>query len=348
MSMQLPDKLSSRWSLFFISLIGATFIVYQNIIIYSWDSYFFTKNYDQPYIIYFIFRYIYFFVFIWIILSLQLKKIVTPLLWKRFLFSFIISTIAFGIYVSITFISGYKSDFIGKILIFQFLVICILSAFTGHVLYLTGEKQKKELEIEQLKTENLESRYVALTNQINPHFFFNSLNGLSSLIRKKNEDNAIEYVNKLSDVFRYVLQSDKKSIVTLGEELECVAALFYMMEVRFANKLVFHIQVDDEHKNLRIPVLSLLPIIDNVVVHNIIDSEHKMEVFICLNEDMELTVSNPIYPKLTAPNTNGTGLKNLENRFMLLMNNKIKILNDGKTFMVCLPLIKNKNEGTDC
>lgn len=348
MSTQLPEKLSSRWSLFLISLIGATFIVYQNIINYNWDLYFFTKNYNQPYIVYFILRYIYFFVFIWIIISLQLKKIATPDLWKRFIYSFIISAIAFGVYVSISFLTGYRSDFIGKILIFQFLVICILSAFIGHLIILTNEKQKKELEIEQLKTENLESRYVALTNQINPHFFFNSLNGLSSLIRKKNEDNAIEYVNKLSDVFRYVLQSDKKSMVTLGEELECVAALFYMMEVRFATKLVFHIQVKEEHKNLRIPVLSLLPIIDNVVVHNIIDSEHKMEVFIYLNEDMELTVSNPIYPKLTAPNTNGTGLKNLENRFMLLMNQKIRILDDGKTFMVCLPLIKNKNEDTDC
>ncbi len=348
MSMQLPDKLSSRWSLFFISLIGATFIVYQNIIIYSWDSYFFTKNYDQPYIIYFILRYIFFFAFIWIIISLQLKKITTSDLWKRFVYSFIISLIAFAVYVSISILSGYKSDYVGKILIFQFLVIWILSAFIGHLVVLTNEKQKKELEIEQLKTENLQSRYVALTNQINPHFFFNSLNGLSSLIRKKNEENAIEYVNKLSDVFRYVLQSDKKNIVTLGEELECVAALFYMMEVRFANKLVFHIQVKEEHKNLRLPVLSLLPIIDNVVVHNVIDSEHKMEVFIYLNNDMELTILNPIYPKITAPNTNGTGLKNLENRFTLLMNSKIKVLNDGKSFMVCLPLIKNKNEDSDC
>lgn len=347
MSIELSGKLSSRWSLFFISLIGATFIVYQNIINYNWDTYFFTKNYNQPYIIYFIFRYIYFLLFIWIILNIQINKIVTSSLWKRFSYSFFISAIALGIYISITFLSGYKSDFIGKILIYQFLVICVLSAFTGHVLFLTGEKQKKELEIEQLKTENLQSRYVALTNQINPHFFFNSLNGLSSLIRKKNEEKSIEYVNKLSDVFRYVLQSDKKSIVTLGEELECVTALSYMMEVRFANKLVFNIDVKEEQRNLKIPVLSLLPLIDNIVVHNIIDSEHKMMVAIYLNDKMELSVSNPVYPKLDIPNTNGTGLKNLESRFLLLLNKQIRIKDDGERFTVYLPLIKDKDENTD-
>lgn len=114
-----------------------------------------------------------------------------------------------------------------------------------------------------------------------------------------------------------------------------------MMEVRFANKLVFQIKVKDEHKNLKIPVLSLLPLIDNIVVHNIIDSEHKMIVSIYLNDELELSVSNPIYPKLETPNTNGTGLKNLENRFILLLDKKIHTINDGKTFTVCLPLIRN-------
>jgi LytS/YehU family sensor histidine kinase len=212
----------------------------------------------------------------------------------------------------------------------------------GHVSYLNSEQIRKEQEIEQLKIEKLQSRYDALTNQINPHFFFNSLNGLTSLIRKKNEENALEYVNKMSDVFRYILQSDKKGLVKLGEELDFVTAFFYMMEIRFANKLVFNINVPCEKRDLKIPVLSLLPLIDNVVVHNIIDSEHKMEVNICLNDQMELSVSNPIYPKLSPPVTNGTGLKNLENRFSLLMDKQIRIVNDGIRYAVYLPLKQKK------
>ncbi len=192
--------------------------------------------------------------------------------------------------------------------------------------------------IEQLKIENLESRYAALTNQINPHFFFNSLNGLSSLVRKKKEENTIAYIDKLSDVFRYILQSEKKGLVTLREELEFMQAFRYMMEVRFANKLVINIGVEEDKMDLKVPVLTLLPLVDNVVVHNTIDSEHKMVVTIQLNEQFELMVSNPVFPKLTLPDTNGTGLKNLENRFSLLMNKKIRIENDGTTFCVFLPL----------
>ena len=128
--------------------------------------------------------------------------------------------------------------------------------------------------------------------------------------------------------------------MTLKEELEFVQAFRYMMEVRFANKLIFEIDVDMQKRDLKIPVLSLLPVIENVVVHNTIDSEHKMEVKIWLNDKMELVISNPVFPKLSPPDTTGTGLKNLESRFSLLMNKQIRIENDGKTFSAYLPLMQ--------
>jgi LytS/YehU family sensor histidine kinase len=159
-------------------------------------------------------------------------------------------------------------------------------------------------------------------------------------VRKKNDENTLTYVNKLSDVFRYILQSDKKGLVLLEEELEFVNAFRFMMEVRFANKLEFEISVDDSKKNLKIPVLSLLPLIDNVVVHNIIDSEHKMKISIRLNDQFELIVSNPVFMKPSTPETNGTGLKNLDNRFALLMDNHIRIESGLHEFRVILPLQK--------
>ena len=87
-----------------------------------------------------------------------------------------------------------------------------------------------------------------------------------------------------------------------------------------------------------IPVLSILPILDNVVVHNMIDSDHKMTIDIRSNDQDELVISNPIFPKLVPASTNGSGLKNLEDRFLLLMNKQIKIENNGTTFSVYLPL----------
>lgn len=333
------DKHTSSYKLFLISLLGALFITYPNIASLPWELGYMKPSKHSDHILFFIFRYVFFSGLIWFILAYNLRKLETFLFKKRLAHTFVISGIAYLVYVGISFLSGYKADCFTSHLLFQFLVTCIVGALAGHVTFLYSEKRRKEQEIEQLKIENLQSRYDALTNQINPHFFFNSLNGLTALIRKKNDDITLAYVNKLSDAFRYILQSEKKGLVTLKEELEFVQAFRYMMEIRFANKLLFNIDVDCEKMNLKIPVLSLLPLIDNVVVHNIIDSEHKMEITIWLNEQMNLVVSNPVFPKLTQPLTNGTGLKNLENRFLLLMNSHIKIENDGKVFRVFMPLI---------
>ena len=331
------EKFTRSYRLFFISLLGAVFITYTNIAYFAWEIGYLDKSEHTAHILFFIFRYVFFVILIWILLFYNFRKIHTAVFKTRLLKNLLISGIAYIIYVVLSSIS-YKADCFTGTLLFQFFVAWILCTLVGHVFLLYSVTRRKELEIEQLKSENLQSRYDALTNQINPHFFFNSLNGLTSLIRKKNDEVTLAYVNKLSDVFRYILQSGKKGLVTLGEELEFVEGFKYMMEVRFASKLVFTIDVPKERINLKIPVLSLLPLIDNVVVHNAIDSEHKMEVTIILNNQLELVVFNPVYPKLTSPITNGTGLKNLENRFMLLMNQKIRFENKGDVFHVYLPL----------
>jgi len=335
------EKYTNSYKLALISLIGAVFIIYPNLAYAKWELSLLDKSVQESYLVYFIFRYLFFSVLIWILIKYNLQKIKSLVFKKRLIHTLIITGAAYLIYVLASQLFSFRGDCFTGILLFQFFVVFIICAFVGHVSFLNSEQMRKEQEIEQLKTENLQSRYDALANQINPHFFFNSLTGLTTLIRKKNEENSLEYVNKMSDVFRYVLQSDKKGLVTLREELNFVKAFFYMMEIRFANKLVFNINVEDEKRDLKLPVLSLLPLIDNVVVHNMIDSEHKMEVNIDLNTRMELSVSNPLYPKLSPPETNGTGLRNLENRFLLLMNQHIRIINDGSRFTVYLPL---KNE----
>ena len=331
-------KKYSTLKLLLVSLISAVFIIYPNIACLRWDLSFLDGEARISHINFFIFRYVFFVGLMWALTLLNLRKIITLSMLRRLIYSFSVSAIAYLLYVGISISCCTRADCFGSILLFQFLVVCILCSFFGHVSSLYSIQRKKELEIEQLKIENLQSQCDALTNQINPHFFFNSLNGLTALIRKRNDENTLAYVNKLSDVFRYILQSNKKGIVSLDEELEFVQAFRYMMEVRFANKLVFTINVDKAQMHLKIPILSILPLIDNVVVHNAIDSEHKMEVHICLNEAAELVVTNPIHAKLTPSVTNNTGLKNLENRFALLMNKQIRIENDGKLFTVYLPL----------
>jgi len=328
----------SPYKLLLVSLISSVFFIYPNITMFSMEREYLGEEKQTVHLLYFIFRYLYFSAFIWILLRHNILKLKTNSVSRRWGHSFIITFVAYLVYVGFSITLSPKHEWLSSIMLFQFLIMFIYCTLLGHVIHLYSDQRQKEQEIEHLKLENLQSRYDALTQQINPHFFFNSLTGLTSLIRKKNEENTLAYVSKLSDVFRYILQSDKKVLVTLGEELEFVRAFSYMMEVRFANKLGYNIEVPAEKRDLKIPVLSLLPLLENVVVHNTIDSDHKMEVKIWLNEDTELVISCPVYPKLIPPDTNGTGLKNLESRFSLLMNKKIRVENDGNLFSVYLPL----------
>lgn len=328
----------TAFKILLISLVCAVLIIYPDITWLPWELSFIKETQRTHHILFFIFRYAFYTTFVFLLIKVNLQKIRTRSFKKRFWYNILISSVVYAIYGGVSLLIDVKVRHFGSLVLFQFFVICILCTFMGYILLLCKEQRKKEQEIEQLKVENLQSRYDALTNQINPHFFFNSLNGLTSLIRKKNDENTLTYVNKMSDVFRYILQSDKKGLVTLGEELEFVDAFRYMMEVRFATKLQYNIKADAGKLSYKIPVLSILPLLDNVVVHNMIDSDHKMVVSICLNERNELVVSNPIYPKLTSPVTNNTGLTNLENRFSLLMNKQIRIENNGTTFRVYLPL----------
>lgn len=328
----------SAFKLWLISLVSAVFIVYPDIACLPWELSFLDEAQRASHWTFFFIRYFFFVGLIWGLLIYNLNKIKNLCFQQRAWRTFAITAVAYGLFVVFMCLWHGKMCGFGSILLFQFFVVFIVCTFVGHVFMLYHVQRKKEQEIEQLKIENLQSRCDALANQINPHFFFNSLNSLTALVRKKEDENTLAFVNKLSDVFRYILQSDKKGLVTLADELEFAQSFRYMMEVRFANKLVFNIDVSPEKQNLKLPVLSILPLIDNIVIHNTIDSEHKMEVTIYLNQDDELVVTNPIYPKLSPSETNGTGLKNLENRFALLMNKQIRIEDDGNTYTVYLPL----------
>lgn len=320
-----------------VSLICAIFIIYPNLAWILCDLSYLDRSEHTRFMFFFFFRFFFMWGFIWFLLWYNFRHTITSLFRKRLLLNFVLVAGGFIIYEGVTHFT-YSYDRFLSILIFQFIVIFLLCAFIGHIYMLYTYQREKEQENEFLRIESLQSRCDALKNQINPHFFFNSLNGISALVRKKNDENTLAYVTQLSDIFRYILQSEKKGLVSLEEELGFIEAFRHVMEVRFGNKLTYTIEVPEDKRNLRIPVLSLLPLMENVTVHNIIDSEHRMDVRILLNEQLELVVSNPVYPKLSPSDTNGTGLKNLENRFLLLMNKQIRIESDEQIFRVYLPL----------
>lgn len=347
---KIGDKLLREYNsyqLLFISSVAALFVIYPDITWLPFDLGNLEEAEKSNYIVFFLFRYGFFVGLIYLLIKINLQQVKTVLFKKRFFYNIGVAMAAYIIFGVISFLLYGRLKHFGSLVLFQFFFIAILNTLMGHIVVLYTEQRKRELEIEELKTENLQSRYDALTNQINPHFFFNSLNGLTSLIRKQNNEATLTYVNKLSDVFRYILQSDKKGLVSLGEELAFVDGFRYMMEVRFANKLEYRIDIDEKILSHKLPVLSILPLLDNIVVHNRIDSEHRMVISIYSNDGDELVVSNPVYPKLSPAATNGTGLKNLESRFQLLMGKQIRIENKGDAFNVYLPLRNSRYEGID-
>ncbi|MDR1332145.1 MAG: histidine kinase [Tannerella sp.] len=329
-----PDKI-----LIIISLVAGVFIIYPRIIDLSAElSRMSTRSESMEHVFFFIYRYLFFCLFTWTLLTINMRERTEQFFPNRLLKMGLITAIAYGVYVMISLLISKHVDCFTGLLLFQFVVTFMLCAFTGYVIALYAEQREREMEIEQLKTENLQSRCEALASQINPHFFFNSLNSLSALVRCNRKEQTLEYINKLSDVFRYSLQSDKKGLVELREELDFLESFRYLQEIRYADNLSFDIQIPESKKNRLIPVLSLLPLIGNIVKHNMIDSENRMSVSVRVNDSDELVISNPVHHKLENADRNGLGLSNLADRFELLRNKRIRIENNDGVFSVFLPL----------
>lgn len=320
------------------SLVCTVFVSYPNLLFLSWDWNCVPVEERSCYIDNMLIRFFLFWILSAGMLYFNQRWLKSPQLKRRILPNLVLTIVAYGLYKGIT--ALVCSGFDGRpiILTFQFFVMGMMGLLLGFANYLTISHQKKEEELQQLKIESLQSRCTALTNQINPHFFFNSLGGISSLVRKKDDKLTICYIDHLSDIFRYILQSENKGLVPLEEELEFARSFCEVMEVRYAGKLDVRIDVPTDCLNLQIPVLALLPLIENVTVHNIIDSEHRMRVDIVMNGEQELMVINPLYPKQSKPDTHGTGLSNLQKRFCLLMNRQIRVEQTDKEFKVILPL----------
>ena len=323
-----------------IAFVCMIFVTYPNVVWIPWNLARLNIGEEPGFWIFFAFRMLYFYALFYFQLRYNIRRISNVSFTARFGRNFLYTLTGCAAFVGLSYglpLLGIQTGYVGNILLFQFFVVCLLCTFIGYISVLYDSQREKEQEIERLRIENLQSRCDALANQINPHFFFNSLNGISSLIRKGDDEKTLRYVTKLSDIFRYILQSDRRGLVPLGEELAFIRSFIHVLEVRFEGKLTCSVQVPEEDHALSLPVLSLLPLVENVTVHNRIDSDHRMNIAIRMNGG-ELEISNPVYPKLVPPDTNGTGLHNLRNRFELMMKKDIRTETDGNTFSVFLPL----------
>lgn len=245
----------------------------------------------------------------------------------------------FAAFIHLLFIRGGGIWPPDGMMIFKCYFIGLTAYLVVYLLMLVVRQQTILVENEQLKTQNLEVQYTSLATQLNPHFFFNSMNSLSFLIRGKEQEKSLKYLQKLSEMFRYLLSSDKRNVATLKEELDMLQAYCYMMEIRYEDKLLFDVQVDEQYYNCRLPVLTLQPLIENAIKHNEISEDNPLAICISMTEGGGyLEVSNPIQPKFLKEESTGIGLANLNERYKLLFGTEILVSSDGKAFCVRVPV----------
>ena len=213
----------------------------------------------------------------------------------------------------------------------------VVTLLYGRIYLLLAQRQAVVVENEQLKNENLTTRYNMLVGQINPHFFFNSLNSLAMLVREAEKDKALEYIDQLSYTFRYIIQNGQSTLMTLEEELHFADAFEYLYKIRYEDKLFFDTEVDPEYLSWRLPALSLQPLLGNAVKHNVMTRQKPLHVKI-RTERGQLVISNPKYPKLEEETSTKIGLDNLRNRWRLIVGCEIEIRDLADRFEVRLPL----------
>jgi two-component system, LytTR family, sensor kinase len=207
-------------------------------------------------------------------------------------------------------------------------------------------------EKEQLERIHVQSQLEGLKSQVNPHFLFNSLNTLVNLI-PENPDNAVHFVQKLSKVYRYILEIRDKKISTLSDEIDFLNAFVFLHKERFGDNLQVDIKNLETHSNWNILPLSLQILFENAIKHNIISSEKPLfiEVFID-NKDVKFSQTNKIsMPFLVMRNnlqlknqvmdSTGFGLQNIKDRYFLLSEKEVEIVKSKEHFTVFLPLINN-------
>ncbi len=244
-----------------------------------------------------------------------------------------------GVMRIVFFFDGPRHDNLYLVVLTKSLFMLVVSALYSYIYSLMRQREKMVVENERLKTENLATRYNMLVGQINPHFFFNSLNSLSMLVREQDNKRALEYIDQLSYTFRYIIQNGQSGVTTLKEELAFAEAYAYLFKIRYEDKLFFDIDIDEKYMGWTLPALSLQPLIGNAVKHNTITSKNPLHVALRVVDGV-LEIENKKSQKLDVEPSTGIGIQNLRSRWQIVSGRDIEVIDEAERFLVRLPLEK--------
>ncbi|MCG2462459.1 2TM domain-containing protein [Flavobacteriaceae bacterium F89] len=217
------------------------------------------------------------------------------------------------------------------------LVITIGASVVFHAIYFYRTWQENRVKEQKIIAGTASAKFNALKNQLDPHFLFNSLNVLTSLIEEDPEQ-AQKFTTSLSKVYRYVLEQKDKDLVTVDEELQFAKTYVRLLKMRFEDSIVLDILEKGSNPEARIVPLSLQLLLENAVKHNVVSSERPLHIKVYEDSGM-LVVSNNLQEKQVMKRGSGVGLGNIRQRYDILTDRKVIIEQTSTYFMVRLPLL---------
>jgi sensor histidine kinase YesM len=226
--------------------------------------------------------------------------------------------------------------------IYKFIAVCIaaviLFTLLYEILFLSKERELDNKIVDQLDKERSQAELQALSNEMDPHFIFNSLNTLNHLIINQPQQ-AHLFNNKLAQVYKYFLINRTRELISLKDEMEFIDDYFFLLQIRHDSKLHLHVQLDEENGKTLIPPCALQVLVENAIKHNEFSEDYPLHIRISMNGQY-IRVSNNSKPKPYSVNSTGIGLKNLGSRYRIITKKNIEIEKGRDNFTVKLPLIR--------
>ncbi len=222
------------------------------------------------------------------------------------------------------------------------LVITLIASLVFHTIYFYKALTEKKVKEQQIVAKTETAKYESLKSQIDPHFLFNSLNVLTSLI-SENPIQAEKFTTKLSKVYRYVLEQKSKDLIDLDEELLFAKTYMELLKMRFENAVTFEIPEKASNPELKIIPLSLQLLLENTIKHNVVSEENPLKVKI-VEENGYLYITNNYNPKTVLEKGTKVGLNNIVERYQLITLKKVSVEKTAKEFTVKLPLLTQKTK----
>lgn len=215
-------------------------------------------------------------------------------------------------------------------------VIFLIVSLAIHAFYFYKALQETKVKEQKIIATTANAQFESLKNQIDPHFLFNSLNVLSSLI-EENPENAQKFTTSLSKIYRYVLEQKDKELVAVEEELAFAKIYMQLLEMRFENSISYELP-ESINEDAKVVPLSLQLLLENCIKHNVVSSSKPLHIKISIDNN-QLIVENNWQKKEVLSDGKGVGLQNIVNRYALLTERKVRIIQDEKLFKVYLPIL---------